>query len=198
MQRRNVSFRELIESGVPDPGYEAAGLWLLPILLRPRIQYYKEMAARIRLQIDRLWDTSGYMFGSREKFEQSDTVDTIWRIGSPPWWGLNDIVGYIDIRLLEHSRQIWVALFLPTKRISRQLVQKVFAINRLETIYLDDGPIENELLRQKLIETVEAVRHDPRVERLYVDVDRWRLCVFHTDLVGILRELENQVRGKGK
>ena len=181
-------FREVVERGLEDDGYEPQSLWLIPVFLRSRVQYYDEAAASIRKRIEEHWEQFGQnTYNSREEFEQSSFVEWIWSDSHPYWWGLNDIVGWIDIRVCVRSRGIQVALFLPTKRVSRRLKDKRYVFRRRETISLSQHAT-NEQLRESLIEAVETIRNDERIKTRYVDLHQWCRLVRHTDLIGIIRE----------
>jgi hypothetical protein len=183
-----LSFREAVESSIEDDGYEPQLLWLIPIFLRSRIQYYDETVARVRRRIEEHWKQSGQeSYETREEFEQSKFVQWIWYSEHPYWWGLTDIVGWIDVRACVRSREIQASLFLPTKRISRQLKDKRYVLRRKETVSLSED-VTNEQLQESLIQAVETICEDDRTKRLYVDLDQWRRLVRHTDLKGIIRE----------
>jgi hypothetical protein len=186
------SFREMVKNGMKDDGYEPQLLWLIPIFLRPRIQYYDEAAADIHRRTDEYWSRSGQqVYGSREEFEQSSLVQWIWDSGHPYWWGFNDIVGWIDVRACVRSQEIQVSLFLPSKRVSRKLKDKRFVFRRREVVALPQVTT-NEQLRKGVFEAVEVIRGDDRIKKRYVDLDQWRRLVRHTDLVGIIREAANE------
>lgn len=80
-----VSFREHIEKGHHLIVEAPPRLWLIPLTLRTRIQYYQEAADRIRAQVERLWQTSRARM-SRGCFERMGVVKNIWEWGAPPWW----------------------------------------------------------------------------------------------------------------
>jgi hypothetical protein len=187
-QSSTPSFREIVEGGLEDDGYEPQSLWLIPIFLRSRIQYYNEAAASIQTRIEEYWERFGQStYNSREEFKQTSLVEWIWSNGHPYWWGLNDIVGWIDIRACVRSREIQVALFLPTKRVSRQLKDKRYVFCRRETISLPERAT-NEQLQERVIEAVETIRNDEHIKTRYVELNQWCRLVRHTDLVGIIRE----------
>jgi hypothetical protein len=82
------TFREMSESGQGHGGYEPQQLWRVPIYLRSRETYYQEAEEGVRRRIDDIWELSGRAYGSREAFEQSETVENMWGWYTPVWWGL--------------------------------------------------------------------------------------------------------------
>jgi hypothetical protein len=111
----------------------------------------------------------------------------VWESDAPLWWGLNDIIGWIDVRLSVRSREFQISLFLPTKRISRKLRNKAYFSHVRESIKLPDRST-NEELRDMLIGGVEKVAADRRLRRKYFDIARWQRLLRHLDLIGIIRE----------
>lgn len=123
----------------------------------------------------------------RDLWEQlsKDHIDHIWWRSSPPWWGANDLVGWIDVlgdvRLLE----VTANLFLPRKRISRQLVKKEFWFTGRTRFPLEPA-MGNERLRERTIAIVEELAQHERVRKLTVYLHEWRLLAAHTDIDGVL------------
>lgn len=144
-----ASFREIAKSFLEkDDDYEAPLLLLIPVYLRDRRRYYLDSIATIRKLLDELWVTSQFEYPSREDFEKSRVGETVWNATGlkPYWWGVNDVVGFIDIRVCVRSRQLQAALFLPHKQISRRLKHKEpFVFQRKESIALGDRATNEEL-----------------------------------------------------
>ena len=141
----------------------------------------------MRRGIEAAWEAYGHLYESRDGFERFPYVEQSWRLASPSWWGLNDIVGFIDIRanLLEQALQ--ATLFLTTKRVSRTLVDKTYVAGGQEVVRFGEVA-SNDELRRDLIQAVERLATDTRLRRRQLDLQAWRQVVNHTDLVGILRE----------
>jgi hypothetical protein len=121
-------------------------------------------------------------------------IDHIWWRHSPPWWGVNDIVGWIDVLGDVRGLEITATLFLPKKRISRQLVKKEFWFAGMKRFPLEPA-MSNERLREKTIGIVEELTQHQRVGKLFVYLHEWRLLVAHTDIDGILTAAATQDRG---
>jgi hypothetical protein len=190
-QPRKLSFRELVESGVEDDGYEPQSLWLIPVFRKSRIQYYEEAATSIRRRIEEHWERLREVYDSRADFENSSLFQWLWDSGHPYWWGLNDVVGWIDIRACVRSKELQVSLFLPTKRISRNLKNKTYVFRRKETVPLSPQAT-NESLQKSVIQAVEAIVGDNRLKGRYVDLHQWYRLVRHTDLIAIIREAASE------
>ena len=180
------TFRELVEAGIEFDPYEPQILLLIPVYLRSRRQYYEEAAQRIHRKIEDFWQSQSHWYEFRDEFEKSSLVTWIWDSGSPPWWGLNDVVGYIDVRVCVRKREIQAALFLPKKRISRQLKEKIFWFQRREAISLGERAT-NERLRSQVMELVHRLRADDRLKNRYVDLEQWQRILNHVDLVGLIK-----------
>ncbi len=150
------------------------------------MQYYREAADRTRSDIEDLWSRVSDLYDGVEPFMKSHVVDHIWGRNSPMWWGLNDIIGYIDIRLSVRSLQFQASLFLTRKRASRQLADKRFVHRRQETVRIERGDT-NQSLRERLIVAVDDISQDPRLKGRYLDLGPWEQLVANTDLVGLFR-----------
>ena len=185
-----MSFRDLallLENGADD-SYEPPLLWLIPIYLRNRRQYYLEAVKRTRQQLDALWEQVRDVYNSREEFERSHTVEFIWNRSGPPWWGLNDIIGWIDVRLYiaDDNTRIELALFLPTKRISRRLVNKIFVFRQREVVPLKPS-IPNRHIHDRIIAALKRLARDKRVGKYFVNLEYWERVIRHTDITGLVR-----------
>ena len=88
-----VNFREAVERGIKDDDYEPQILWLIPIYIRSRIQYYDEVISRIHREIDNLRRRYVSAYPSPEAFEKSSIVNAVWYRNSPLWWRLDNVVG---------------------------------------------------------------------------------------------------------
>jgi hypothetical protein len=187
MQSKVKSFREIVESKKPGDDYEPLMLWLIPFYLRTRQQYYDEAASKIKKYIDDLWNKVSDTFYTRDEFEKSTVLESIWDSYTPYWWGLNDVIGWIDVRLCVRHRQIQLSLFLPSKRVSRKLKDKMFAFQDSEIIDLPDIATNNDL-QNKVIEALHIIIQDPRIKRFFIDLEPWYRIIRHTDLVGIIQE----------
>src|SRR2546422_2954951 len=111
----NPFVRKLAEGAFADDGYEPQTLWLLPICLRSRTSYYDDVVNRAKSDLAEAWRQQGHLYKSREEFDASSFVDHIWRLHSPFWWGLNDVVGYVDVKACVRAMHIQAALFLTKK-----------------------------------------------------------------------------------
>ena len=184
------SFREMAEDGSLDTiDSQPLQLSLIPVYLRSRKLYYLEKAAAIRKRIDDTWDewvTPPY--DSRADFDASDLVEKLWRGRSPPAWELNDIVGFIDVRLLVHSRKIQAALFMPDKQVSRRLKNKEpYVFIRMETLELGERAT-NHQLRTEVTRLVDNLRSHAVLKRRFIDLEAWRRTLDHVDLVGLIKD----------
>ena len=166
-------------------GSEPTQLWLIPILLRSRARYYNDAVDRCQRRLALLRQTYAELSVSADEFERSAYVQEIWRRASS-WWGLNDIIGYIDIRAHPVERVVQASLFLTTKRATRNLADKVFALVRDESVPIHAGD-SNETLRRRLLVAVDGLVDHHRVKRRWVDVAGWQRSLEHTDLIGLLR-----------
>lgn len=183
-------YRKLAESSLEGDDYEPLCLWLIPVLLRSRKQYYADAVAKTKQLVEWYWKTRGPAFASRADFEKSTFLQQTWEREAPPWWGLNDIIGWIDVRLSVREREIWVSLFVPDKRISRNLKEKVYSCRLQERVTLPNRST-NEKLSSDLIGAVERVAAAPVIRGRCADLASWRRCVRHTDLIGIIHDTAN-------
>ena len=182
-----MNFREAVERGIKDDDYEPQILWLIPIYLRSRIQYYDEVISRIHREIDNLRRRYVSAYPSPEAFEKSSIVNVVWYRNSPLWWGLDNVVGWIDLRACVRNREIQAALFLTTKRASRNMEDKRFVFRRRETVAIS-APVSNYDLQHATIQALRTLASDTRLRDRYIDLDQWERLVTHTDLVGIIRQ----------
>lgn len=179
-------FQRLARGEIEPAGYEPLSLGLIPILLRSRKQYYQDAVATTRKLIDWYWETSKTIYPSRAHFEGSDFIQGVWEREAPLWWGLNDIIGWIDVRLCVRAREFQISVFLPTKRISRVFQNKAYFCHFQESIKLP-GRSTNAELRKVLIKGVEKVAADRRLRRRYLNLGGWRSLVQYLDLIGLIR-----------
>jgi hypothetical protein len=182
-----VNFREAVERGIKDDDYEPQILWLIPIYLRSRIQYYDEVISRIHREIDNLRRRYVSAYPSPEAFEKSSIVNAVWYRNSPLWWRLDNVVGWIDLRTCVRNREIQAALFLTTKRASRNMEDKRFVFRRRESVAIS-APVSNYDLQHATIQALRPLASDTRLRDRYIDLDQWERLVTHTDLVGIIRQ----------
>jgi hypothetical protein len=182
-----VNFREAVERGIKDDDYEPQILWLIPIYLRSRIQYYDEVISRIHREIDNLRRRYVSAYPSPEAFEKSSIVNAVWYRNSPLWWRLDNVVGWIDLRACVRNREIQAALFLTTKRASRNMEDKRFVFRRRESVAIS-APVSNYDLQHATIQALRTLASDTRLRDRYIDLDQWERLVTHTDLVGIIRQ----------
>ena len=182
-----MNFREVVERGIKDDDYEPQILWLIPIYLRSRIQYYDEVISRIHREIDNLRRRYVSAYPSPEAFEKSSIVNVVWYRNSPLWWGLDNVVGWIDLRACVRNREIQAALFLTTKRASRNMEDKRFVFRRRETVAIS-APVSNYDLQHATIQALRTLASDTRLRDRYIDLDQWERLVTHTDLFGIIRQ----------
>lgn len=180
-------FHQLARGEIEADEYEPLCLWLIPIFLRPRRKYYSDAIKDTRKLIEWYWENSKSIYGSRAAFESSDLIRQVWERGAPAWWGLNDVIGWIDVRLCVRRREFHLSLFLPTKQISRRLKNKIYKGESFEVISIPD-PSTNKKLRSTLIHSVERLASDARLKRRYIDLVSWRRLVRSMDLVGLIRE----------
>jgi hypothetical protein len=184
--KRKPLLKSLAENDLGKDEYEPVQLWLLPILLRTRQQYYDDAIAKVKRDIEHMWQSSGSLYPTREAFDSSDFVDGVWRRASPYWWGLNDIAGFIDIRANVGAAAIEATLFLTSKRPSKRLVDKLYVHRRRERVELRGGET-NDDLQSATDAVVTRLAGDSRIKRRYLDIDGWRLVLSSTDLVRLLR-----------
>lgn len=180
-------FQKVARGEIEPDGYEPLCLWLIPILLRSRRQYYDDAVVDTKKLIEWYWRSSKPIYHSFAEFEQSDFVRQTWERKAPLWWGLNDIIGWIDVRICVRDHEFQISLFLPTKRISKRLKNKHYFCHSRQTIALPDRAT-NEELRVKLINCVEKMAADKNLTKRYIDLASWRRLVRHFDLIGAIRE----------
>lgn len=178
-----LSIREAIESDVEDDGYEPQPLWMIPVYLRSRLEYYDDALARIRNHTEGLMRDYGHLYSTPEGFKRLE--DIAWNRHSPYWWGLADIVAWMDVRACTRSAEIQVSLFRTTKKPSRRLRDKRYVFDGRTSVPIVVGAT-NEFLRERTIQAVERLAASAKLRKRYIDLERWRRLVRHTDLVGII------------
>lgn len=176
-----------------DTSFQPLALWLLPVLLRTRDRYYGDAMRAIRSQLDSTWELQRSNFGSREEFEQSLSAQRLWRAAQPPWWGLNDIVGYIDIALDLSESAIRCALFATKQRPSRTLVYKMFVPVATELVSLRQHST-NEPLRTAVLASAANLARNPRVKGRCIDLLPLQAHLRRTNLVGLIRDEIARIR----
>ena len=188
-----LSFREMCDRGLQPDDYEPQQVCLIPIYLRPRYQFYREAEKRIRDRIEEVWQISGRAWESRQAFEASESTNNIWLRESPPWWGVNDIIGYMDLRMSLPDQEFQVGLFLPIKRISRRLKDKTFVFKHMERRPFPSGK-PNHVAQDLFIEMISTICERSEVKSRYVQFDSWARVVRSLDLLGLLQD---HARGYG-
>ena len=187
-------FRAAAEAGFEDDGYEPQLLWRIPIYLRSRKQYYAESIKRISALLEeayeqqvREWSSPEGATLTREAWERSAKryIDGLWSRQSPPWWGLHDAVGWIEIYGDTRAGEIWATLLLPRERISRQLTRKTFWHHDHKIVQLWSG-ITNDEIRHGIFIVVNELIQAPKLQKLFLDLEPWRRLVNHTDIAGVL------------
>jgi hypothetical protein len=143
--------------------------------------------SRIHREIDNLRRHHVSAYPSPEAFEKSSIVNAVWYRNSPLWWGLNNVVGWIDVRACVRNREIQAALFLTTKRASRNMKDKRFVFRRRESVAIS-APVSNYDLQHATIQALRILALDTRLRDRYIDLDQWERLVTPTDLVGIIRQ----------
>jgi hypothetical protein len=179
------SFRESVEMGEGD-GYEPQLLWLIPLTLRSRKQFYDEVVATIRNDIERGWKQFAHLYLDRAKYEASSYVDSLWRGHSPYWWGLDDVVAWIDARACVRSREIQLGLFLPSKRISRKLKEKRY-VHQFRRVVAIPERTTNKKLQVAVISAIKSLKKEEKVKHLVLNTDQWFRVIRNTNLTGIIR-----------
>jgi hypothetical protein len=168
--RQAHSFRDLALSGQPSTDYAPQPIVSIPIYLRNKSQYYKDAVDAVRKQLDILWEAYSQRPGAdRDEFERSERAKWFWDHGTPPWWGVNDVIGYIQVLIDPLDHELYVSLFLPTKRISRVTKNKVFWNVRTERRDID-RPMGNAGLRLLILDLIADVANDTRVRRYHLDL----------------------------
>ena len=193
--RSPPTFRELAESGEGPGDYDPHQLWLIPIHLRSRQEYYREVEASITADVDAHWRDTGHLHGSREDFDASHFVEYLWSSRSPFWWGLHDIVGYIDVRMDVLEWEFQVSLFLPTKRVSRTLKDKTYVNECTERVSLPTGQ-PNSVAQQALVEALGRVAAHKSLSKRSLDLVPWIRNIRHTDLIGIFTDFAEALKAR--
>jgi len=180
-------FQKIARGEIEPDGYEPLCLWLIPILLRTRRQYYNDAVERTKKLIAYYWKSSKHIYHSFEEFEQSDFVQQTWERKSPLWWGLNDIIGWIDVRVCVREGEFQISLFLPTKRISKILKDKQYYCYQRKTIALPDKAT-NRKLRTLLINGIEDISTLNKLNKMHIDLERCRRLANNLDIVTVIKE----------
>jgi hypothetical protein len=161
-------------------------LWLIPILLRDRAAYYDDWADATQRDFDRVWKSASASM-TRDAFEAGLTAEQLWGPG-PLWWGVNDVVGYVEIRLHPAERALRVTAFRTTARPSRSLVKKFFE-PQAERSVTWGAVTTNEELRAALREAVEEVSADATRAGRQIARQEWEALIRHTDVLGVVNSL---------
>jgi hypothetical protein len=151
----------------------------------------KDAASSAQAKVERLWKSSREGFQSRKAFESSHVVDHIWAMAAPLWWGLNDVIGFVDIRLMLDVPCLDAALFLTAQRPSRRLTAKQYVCRRHEEFRLEGGQGNHEL-QAGVLAAVERLAADPALSERHLPLDDWRIMVAGTNLVGVIRDFAEQ------
>ena len=178
--------KRLADGDLQAVGRHPLQLWLLPIHFRSHDKYYRDLIEAVKKRLEEAWELHGHLYASRQEFEESDFVRNTWRFHSPYWWGLADIIGFVDIRASVAEKSVNATLFLTTKRASSRLVDKTYVAKRQESVHFDNAST-NESLRSDLSDAVGRIAADPLLRRRHLDLEAWVCILEHTDLVGILR-----------
>jgi hypothetical protein len=178
--------KRLADGDLQKTGRHPLQLWLLPVHLRSHDKYYQDAIDSTRHEIEESWTQHGRLYASREEFDASDFVRNTWARASPYWWGIDDIVGYIDVRASLAERQLQATLFLTTKRPSRTLVNKKYVAKQKEVVAFGTHAANNEL-RAQLASAVRRIAENSALANREFDYLSWARVLDHTDLVGILR-----------
>lgn len=183
--------KKLADGDLGSDEFESLQLWLLPVLLRSRQRYYSDAIQAVQSQVENAWRGQGAFYPSREAFDESQFIQDAWRRASPYWWGLNDIVGFIDIRANVVSLSLDATLFLTTKRATRSLVDKVFVQRAQQSVAIVPAQSDHDL-RAALNTAVTHLAEDERLRRRYLDLDSWRRVLNRTNVLQIvLDEIES-------
>jgi hypothetical protein len=176
----------MAESGVFD-GYLPQILMTIPIHLRSREQYYKDAVEEVRGRLDWAWEIYKHLPDNptREDFEKSEHGEGWWQRGTPPWWGLNDIIGFIEIRIDLMESQFLVALFLPkNKRLRASTRMRAVWPAGLEKVPFGRNVSASEV-RDRIKTELIAFSDDTRLRRRYLDLEPYFLLLDNTDLIGL-------------
>jgi hypothetical protein len=182
-----MSFREMCDAGLRSDEYEPQQVCLIPIYLRTRYQFYREAEEAIRDRIEEVWSAAGSAWKSREDFDRSESTNNIWLRESPPWWGANDIVGYLDLRMSLPQQEFQVGLFMPMKRVSRSLRDKKFVFTHMERRPFPSRQ-PNSTAQELFVEMVTEVCRRPEVKKRYVERESWAHIIRRIDLLGLLQD----------
>ena len=184
--------KRLADGDLGTDNYEPLQLWLLPVFLRSRERYYSDAIAGVQHDVEDAWRRNSSFYSSRGDFDKSQFVTGIWNRASPYWWGLNDIVGFIDIRANVAESTLESSLFLTTKRASRRLTNKIYLFKAKESVTCFPGQNNTELLRL-LDDAVTRLTKDSRLRQRHVNLDSWRRVLIGTNIVQIIdQEIERQ------
>jgi hypothetical protein len=147
--------------------------------------YYADALRSAQEHIDSIWRVTRDGGTSREEFERFHIVQSIWKRSSPLWWGVNDIVGWIDVRIWNAENEVRAALFLPTKRITRQMVRKQF-VHKKRVAAPIDRALGNNAWHVRIEALVRQILAEPQVSRLHVPWEQWRAILMRIDVVGLI------------
>ena len=161
-------------------------LWTWPVLLRDRADYYDDWADDLQRELNRIWASASASM-DRDAFENTETARQLWGRG-PLWWGVNDAVGHIEVRLHRREREIRITLYTTTARASRKLVKKLFAEKGHRTVSFGGAP-DNAALRAALTDALDSLAAEGVVRKRHLALAEWRAVIRHTDLVGLAGEL---------
>jgi len=187
--------KKISEEGI-DKSHDTSPpqLWLIPIMLREWNNYLKDAEAAVLKDIERQWEMA-QRYQSRQEFESGPRINSSWKLGAPLWWGLNDVIGFIDLRLIPWNMSIEATLFLTRKRASRQLVVKQYVARGQERFILKPG-MDNQRIQEGTIQIVETLAKDPRLVKRCLPLADWRRMVRNTNFITLILELESFTAGQ--
>ena len=169
-------------------------LWLLPIYLRTKQEYYKDSDKDILRLLDSYWETSNHIYTSRAEFNSSDVAREIRMEKHPPPWRFNDIIGWISIDASPGSKKILVELVLTKARFSRQLKQKSYVVQDFKYVFYSKNST-NEEVRQRVFKTAdELLKASRRVRKCHVNLASWERLLAKTDIIGLLHDASQRMR----
>lgn len=178
---RRIAGGELVRAS-----YESPCLYRVPIMLRSHDDYIDDAIKDARRLVDLYWEGSESYFDSREEFEQTELVHEAWRMRTPPPWCLNDVVGWIEIRLDVLEQHIGIYLILPEERMSKHSKKKTYYVVERAYIQLPESPT-NDDVRRDLIDSLEQMAGHSKLNKRHVDLGSVLLQIRNTDLVEIIR-----------
>lgn len=166
-------------------------IFLAPIQLRSRKQYYKDICEDVARELDYAWE-SGHnrLFAPEQEHRTSSYARSVWQAHSPFWWGLNDIVGYIECRYDQDKQEIRATLFLTAKRRSCILRDKR-VVAKFHDVVSVSPAATNTTIRQVLLSMLEKIRRRPELKKLHVqtrDYENLIRCIDFPRLFKIYRK----------